>query len=463
MKDFFISYTLSDHAWAEWIAWQLEDAGYAVEIQAWDSQFGANFIKWMNEASKNSERTIAVLSKAYLAGRFSEDEWTSAFYKNKLLPVRIEDFEVGGLLGPIAYIDLVGPVESEAKEKLLQDIKHGRKKPQSAPSFPGKRKHTVSQPKRFPGTLPLYWNMPMQQNEYFTGREEILAQLHESLQAEQGAALTQVIKGLGGIGKTQIAVEYVYRHHTKYDIVWWVNAETEVTIQSAFASLTEKLGLPEASAQDQQVKVDAARDYLNQNPHWLLVFDNVESGDTIYPYRPQHQQGHVIITTRNQSLQSVGKSIPIDTWTDEEAQQFVKTRLDNASENDITELSELLGNLPLAMEQAVAYIVASGLTISDYIELFNKNQQKYLSKSSIAKEEYNETVATTWTLAIQKIQESMPGAIALLNMCAFMAPDDIPLDLIAKQVDALPEPLQQLLSNKGEMAEMRLLFKSQVP
>lgn len=103
VKDFFISYTKADLAWAEWIAWQLEKAGYAVEIQAWDSEFGENFIKWMNEASKNCERTIAVLSRAYLAGRFSEDEWTSAFYSKKLLPVRIEDFEVEGLLAHRIY------------------------------------------------------------------------------------------------------------------------------------------------------------------------------------------------------------------------------------------------------------------------------------------------------------------------------------------------------------------------
>jgi len=156
MKDFFVSYTKADLAWAVWIAWQLEKAGYAVEIQAWDSQFGENFIKWMNEASKNCKRTIAVLSMAYFAGRFSEDEWTSAFYKEKLLPIRIEDFQVEGLLGPLAYIDLVGTIEAEAKEKLLQYIKQDRKKPQSAPAFPDKRKHTVSQPKRYPGTLPEY-------------------------------------------------------------------------------------------------------------------------------------------------------------------------------------------------------------------------------------------------------------------------------------------------------------------
>ena len=84
-KDFFISYNSADRMWAEWIAWHLEEAGYTVEIQTWDSEFGKNFIKWMNEALKNSKRTIAVLSKAYFTGQFSEDEWTAAFRKSFFL------------------------------------------------------------------------------------------------------------------------------------------------------------------------------------------------------------------------------------------------------------------------------------------------------------------------------------------------------------------------------------------
>ena len=469
MKEFFVSYTIADESAAEWVAYALEEAGYSVTIMKWDFAAGGNFVIQMQKAAEECERILPILSPNYLQSLFTQPEWAVAFSKDPtgakglLIPVRVKECEPKGLWPQIVYIDLVNKNENEARKTLLakieQTVKKVRPKPKTKPKFEGFGGDAHTSSPRYPGTWPPYWNIPIQQNEHFTGREKILEQIHESLQAEQGAALTQVIKGLSGIGKTQIAVEYAYRHHTKYDIVWWVNAQTEVTIQSAFALLTEKLGLPEASAQEQQVKVNAAREHLNQNPHWLLVFDNVESADTIYPYRPQHQQGHVIITTRNQSLQGVGKSIPIDTWTAEEAQQFVKTRLDNASENDINALSELLGNLPLGMEQAVAYIAASELSIPDYIELFNQNQQKYLSKSSIPKEAYNETVATTWTLAIQKIQDSMPGAIALLNMCAFMAPDDIPLALIAKQVETLPESMQELLGDKGEMAEMRVLFK----
>ncbi len=468
-KDFFVSYTKADESAAEWVAYELEEAGYSTTNMKWDFNAGGNFVLQMQKAAEECERILPILSPNYFQSAFTQPEWAVAFAKDPtgekglLIPVRVKKCDLKGLWPQIVYIDLFNTNEDEARKTLLakieQTVKKIRDKPKTKPDFIGFTGDAHTRKPRYPGTLPPYWNMPIQQNEHFTGREEILAQLHESLQTEQGAALTQVIEGLGGIGKTQIAVEYVYRHHTKYDIVWWVNAETKVTIQSAFASLTEELGLEEKDAQKQEIKVRAALKYLNQNPDWLLIFDNVESGDVIYNYRPQYKLGHVIITTRNQNLQGVGKSITIDKWTDEEAKRFVKTRIDNAIENDINALCKALGNLPLAMEQAVAYIAASELSIPDYIDLFNNNQQKYLGKSLIPKEQYNETVATTWTLAIQKIQESMPGATVLLNMCAFMAPDNIPLDLISKQAHVLPESLQKLLSDKGEMAEMRILFK----
>jgi hypothetical protein len=239
VKDFFISYNNADKKWAEWIAWQLEEAGYSVEIQAWDSQFGENFIKWMNEASKNCRRTMAILSKAYFTGRFSEDEWTAAFYKNRLLPVRIEDIEIGGLLGPIAYIDLVDLNEVEAKKKLLQDVKLERKKPQTAPVYPGSIKHTVTMPKRFPGAVPSVWNLPYPRNPNFTGREETLSQLHQALNSGQPAALTQAVTGLGGIGKTQTALEYAYRYAADYEMIWWLRAEERETLAADYAAFAQ--------------------------------------------------------------------------------------------------------------------------------------------------------------------------------------------------------------------------------
>ena len=141
---FFISYTGADRVWAEWIAWQLEEAGYKVKIQAWDFSPGGNFVVEMQKATVECERTIAVFSPNYFSSEFAAAEWTAAFRldptgKNeKLIPVRIEDCQPPGLLGSIIYLDLVGLPENDARSALLGAFRI-RNKPATAPAFPGTR------------------------------------------------------------------------------------------------------------------------------------------------------------------------------------------------------------------------------------------------------------------------------------------------------------------------------------
>jgi hypothetical protein len=152
--DFFISYNRNDKPWAEWIAWQLENAGYTTIIQAWDFRPGGNFVADMQKAMSNTERTIAVLSRDYLNSKFTQPEWNAAFArdptgeKGLLLPVKVRDCELTGLLPQIVYIDLIDLSPNEAAEALLNGVKRGRAKPSSSPSFPG----IVRRPKPiFPG------------------------------------------------------------------------------------------------------------------------------------------------------------------------------------------------------------------------------------------------------------------------------------------------------------------------
>jgi hypothetical protein len=143
MKDFFISYTKADKDWAEWIAWQLEDQGYQVVIQDWDFRPGGNFVLDMQNAAAGSDRTIAVLSPDFLKSLFTQPEWAAAFAKDptgeksSLLPVRVRDCNLEGLLGQIVYIDLVGLNENDAIDTLFKGIQIGRVKPSRRPSFPG--------------------------------------------------------------------------------------------------------------------------------------------------------------------------------------------------------------------------------------------------------------------------------------------------------------------------------------
>ncbi len=142
MKDFFISYNSADKNRAEWIAWQLEDAGYTIVIQAWDFGPGQNFVLAMQKAATEAKQTIAVLSSDYVAATFTAPEWAAAFAqdptgeKKLLIPIRVRQVELTGLLKPIVYIDLVGIIDkNEARRQLLQGVSGRRKKPQIEPDF----------------------------------------------------------------------------------------------------------------------------------------------------------------------------------------------------------------------------------------------------------------------------------------------------------------------------------------
>src|SRR5712692_9241211 len=159
-KDFFISYTSADKKWAEWIAWQLEEAKYSTILQAWDFQPGMNFVLEMDKAARGARCTIVVLSPSYLSAQYTQPEWAVAFRRDPkseqgaLLPVRVQKCEIEGLLRPIVYIDLIDLEEATAREVLLVGVRRERGKPETAPGFPGKGQHTIPEPHRFPGALP---------------------------------------------------------------------------------------------------------------------------------------------------------------------------------------------------------------------------------------------------------------------------------------------------------------------
>lgn len=152
VKDFFISYTGADKAWAEWIAFVLEEAGHTTIIQAWDFRPGSNFVLKMQEGAKSANRTITVLSPDYLNSGFVAPEWAAAFaqdpqgHKQKLVPVRVRSCDLEGLLPAIVYIDLVDIDEAEAREKLLDGVRQGRVKPAARPTFPGKTAKVQQKP-----------------------------------------------------------------------------------------------------------------------------------------------------------------------------------------------------------------------------------------------------------------------------------------------------------------------------
>jgi hypothetical protein len=445
MKDFFISYNKADRTWAEWIAWELEDAGYSVVIQAWDFRPGSNFVLEMNEGLKQAERVVAVLSPDYLASRFTAPEWAAAFARDstgeerKLVPVRVREADLSGLLGQIVYIDFVGVHDEAATRALLLDgVQKGRAKPKKKPAFPGAPQHTVKEQPRFPGGLPSIWNVPHNRNRNFTGRVELLSSLRSQLQAGHHSALT-ALHGLGGIGKTQTAVEYAYRYAGEYDLVWWLRSEDPTTLAGDYALLAERLGLSEAEA-DQQTAIQAVKEWLGVNRGWLLVFDNARSPEEIRSYLPAGNSGHVIITSRRPDWRSIAAPLSVDILSPEDAVEFLHRRSGQQDESAAGNLVEELGWLPLAIEQAAAYIEAHDRSISEYLKLFREHRQEILRRGKPSSD-YPDSLETTWELSFTKVREQSPAGADLLSLCAFLAPDDIPLSVVLDGKGMLPEPL----------------------
>ncbi len=250
--DFFVSYTGADTAWAEWISWQLEAAGYRVLVQAWDLVPGTKWAERMQAGLTRATRVIAVLSSAYVASsRFTAAEWQSAWASDpdgalrRLIPVRVADCDRPGLLGQVVGVDVFDVAEATATQRLLSaiaDALKGRAKPATAPPFPGAAgtafTATVTVRPPFPGALPAVWSVPLR-NPNFTGRVGDLTALQAGL-AGAATMTVQAVRGMGGIGKTQLAIEYAYRYAGDYDLVWWFNTEQATAMAGQVAALGER-------------------------------------------------------------------------------------------------------------------------------------------------------------------------------------------------------------------------------
>ncbi|MDA1303402.1 MAG: FxSxx-COOH system tetratricopeptide repeat protein [Nitrospirae bacterium] len=432
----------------------MEEAGYSVVLQAWDFHAGNNFVVEMDNATKLANATIPVLSPDYQNSLFSKAEWVAAFAqdptgeKRKLFPVRVREVELKGLLAQIVYIDLADKEENHAREYLLTRIKEERGKPSTPPKFPATQQKTIPKPKRFPGALPPIWNVSHHRNPNFTGRVELLEKLRTTLSTSKAAAVTQAITGLGGVGKTQTAIEYAYRHSSEYEVVWWVKSEKQETLAADYAALAQELNLPEKGMTDQPAIIKAVRAWFGQNEKWLLIYDNAEDPQEIREkYLPQGGDGHVLITSRNPNWSETAHSESVSVLNEDEAVEFLLKRTGGDDLGSATILAKELGYLPLALEQAAAYIKETRITTSKYVELAEK-QKVELLKQGKKPSGYEATVFTTWNLSFQKIQEEDQAASDLLKAFAFLAPDDIPLALFLGKHEDLPPSLQELGENE---------------
>ena len=365
MTDFFVSYNRHDRAWAEWIAWTLEDAGYSVVIQSWDFRAGGNFVLDMQKASGAAERTIAVLSEDYLQTAFTTPEWASAFAQDPtgkrrmLIPVRVKKCQLTGLLAPIVYVDLVDIAEVEARDLLLRSLSQDRAKPTQAFHFPGSAAALGDRPKPvFPSDIPS--NLPPI-SAILVGREKELEDLHTQLQTGDTIAIS-AISGMGGIGKTELAAQYALHQRemgTYSGGICWLKAREDLSTQIVlFARSQLSLTIPD----DLDLAEQVAYCWRNWHPReTLIVFDDVQQyQDLASVLPPQRSQFRVLLTTRL-TMQSPVQNFEIKVLSEAKALKLLRAIVpDGRIDQDLAtskKICEWLGFLPLGLELVGRHLV----------------------------------------------------------------------------------------------------------
>ncbi len=289
---------------------------------------------------------------------------------------------------------------------------------------------------------PRIWNVPFARNSFFTGRDELLAQVRTQLDQTKMAALgqPQAISGLGGVGKTQLAVEYAYRYREEYQAVLWARAESIESLNGSYAAFAQLLDVPQREAQEQAIVVQAVKEWLRTQEGWLLVLDNADEPEILEAFLPPTVRGQVLVTTRNADLTDLGlgfgPALAVRPFADEQGavlllhrsgQLALDERLDQADPEQRTRalaLAHELGGLALALDQAGAYLHATKCGLEAYQRLYTQYRPRLLAQRR--NKEHPESVATTWLIAFGKVEQQEPVAGDILRLCAFLAPDAIP-------------------------------------
>jgi len=296
--------------------------------------------------------------------------------------------------------------------------------------------------------------LPFPPNPFFTGRKDQLQAIHAALTSRGRAALS----GLGGIGKTQTAVEYAYRHQAEYDHVFWVRAEQETELITGYVALAKALQIPGLQQEDQQAIVTLMKQWLATHDGWLLVLDNADDLRQLRPYLPA-TNGHILITTRAQALGDLAEKVEVTRMDADEGALLLLRRakviaddadLAAASDSDQAlahTLSSEMDGLPLALDQAGAYIEEQFISLDEYLELFRTEKAELLQERGQLDPDHP-SVSVTFTLAFEKVADASATAAALVQACAFLAPDDIPEEIFSEGATAFSEPLNTLAESK---------------
>ncbi|MFG1871106.1 FxSxx-COOH system tetratricopeptide repeat protein [Micromonospora arborensis] len=440
----FISYAGPDRAWAEWVAWQLEQAGYVVELDLWDWAAGDNSVVRINQALERADRMVALFSEAYFEHqRFTTDEWTAVMSgrdrQGRLVPLRLGDVTLPTVLRPLIAPSLAERSAEDAHRVLLTAVQ-GAQRPTTEPEFPGTQvprpRSTADAPRLPGGHQPTLWQVPGR-NADFVGRDRDIDIVRRELRPGRPVVVQSGVP-LGGVGKTQVAVEYVHRFAAQYDLVAWINAEDPQLVPAQLTALAAELGLVvehgEAGA------LPALRTHLQQPKRWLLVFDNAETADPVQPWVPAGV-GHILITSRSRNWPEFAR-VNLELLSRRESLTLLRNRVPELTAVEADLVADKLGDLPLALVQAAT--VLSTMPAELYLQMLDTDADEVLNEG--LPPSYPRSLAAALRVSITELADH-GAALDLLRLCCVLAPEPIPMPMLGAVPDAVTESLRPIVVN----------------
>jgi tetratricopeptide (TPR) repeat protein len=409
---------------------------------------GADWAKALDTHLETASVILLLVSSDFLASDYSYGiEMKRALEREaageaRVIPILVRSADWNG--APFAHLQIL-PTDAKPiaawrnKDTAFADVAAGIRRVivEELPQL------TASAPRV---ALPKIWNIPYPRNPFFLGRESELLRIRQNLQTGQAMALSQpqAINGLGGIGKTQLALEYAYRHYQDYKVVLWARAESTEALVSSYITVASHLRLPEREAKEQDITVQAVKAWLQTHYDWLLILDNADELAWIPDFLPPSLGGHLLLTTRAAATGRLAHRMEIETLRPEHGALFLLRRaalipvdadLSQASQEErelALHISQELGGLPLALDQAGAYLEETGMDLAGYWQIYQQHRAELLRERRGLVTDHPEPVATTWSLSFQRIKEKNPTAADLLRLFTYLAPDAIAEEILTE-------------------------------
>jgi tetratricopeptide (TPR) repeat protein len=460
VADIFVSYTSNDRDWAFWIGQELETLGHTPHIHDWEISAGGDIAGWMEERHDKADNVLLVVSEVYLTKSYSKWErlaaqWAAANERpNFALPVLIEDCKLPTLLAQIKRCELYGIDEEENAQSQLVEYLRPAAKPTNPVAFPPKAKAAKASLSAdavpFPGGKRALSNIPISVPRHFLGRDLELAAIDEALKGEKGRVAIAALHGLRGVGKTSLAAAYAERHRNDYRATWWIRAQTPETMRADLVALGVRLGWVRPDEKEEPALETVRERLRDEGERLLLIYDNAINAEKVEPHLPPGGSARVIVTSNAPDWLGVADSVAIEVWTKEIGADYLIARTGRKKERAHAEaLSEALGGLPLAHEQAAAYCMRIGLPLGEYCKRLEAAPARLLEIERDAPVKYRLTVAKAFAIAIVEAAKLHPAAESLITYAALLAPEPIPLFLFSEAREKFGEPLASHLADDG--------------